>query len=57
MIGVGDAVITEIAQGRNITAAAVGVMDGAGSTVLCHSCVEETSLLKGQTQVCPVAVL
>ena len=57
MIGVGDAVIIEIAQGLNITAAAVGVMDGAGSTVLCHSCVEETSLLKGQTQVCPVAVL
>lgn len=47
MIGVGDAVITETAQGLNITAAAMGVMHGAGPAVLCHSCV----------QVCPVAVL
>lgn len=52
MIGVGDAIITEIVQGLNITAPAVGVMNGAGSTFLCHSCVEEASLLKGQTQVC-----
>ena len=27
-------------------------MDRAGSTFLCHSCVKEASLLKGQTQVC-----
>ena len=30
----------------------MGVIDGASSTFLCHSHVEEASLLKGQTQVC-----
>ena len=32
-------------------------MDRAGSTFLCHSCVKEASLLKGQTQVCVLCIL
>lgn len=51
MIGVGNALIKEIAQGPEMSRNSCG-HDRWSQFHLCHSHVEEASLLTGQTQVC-----